>query len=148
MKTNSGETKWVLIVNHGDKATNGGSGTRYFVGDFDGKTFKEIQKSVWMDNGTDFYAAVTFSNIPNDKKILLGWMSNWQYATKVPTDVWRSAMTIPRELNLFKDKNGYFLKQSTITQFSTLLKRSVLVLMVCSVRPATGSRVRYRNWGW
>jgi len=37
MKLPSGETKWVMIVNHGDKAPNGGSGTRYFVGNFDGK---------------------------------------------------------------------------------------------------------------
>ncbi|MEC4005100.1 glycoside hydrolase family 32 protein [Flavobacterium sp. SUN052] len=122
MKTNSGETKWIMIVNHGDKAPNGGSGTRYFVGDFDGKTFKESQKSIWMDNGTDFYAAVTFSNVPDNKRILLGWMSNWQYATKVPTEVWRSAMTMPRELSLAKDKKGYYLNQKLVSQFSTLIK--------------------------
>ena len=27
-------------------------------------------------------------------------MSNWDYAVKVPTDPWRSAMTVPRELSL------------------------------------------------
>lgn len=117
----TGETKWVMIVNHGDKAPNGGSGTRYFVGNFDGKTFTENQKSIWLDKGTDFYAAVTFSNVPNDKRILLGWMSNWQYAPKVPTEAWRSAMTLPRELEL--TTNGYFfrLEQKIIPQFSTLL---------------------------
>ena len=30
-------------------------------------------------------------------------MSNWHYANKVPTDPWRSAMTIPRELSLRGD---------------------------------------------
>lgn len=117
----TGETKWVMIINHGDKAPNGGSGTRYFVGNFDGKTFTENQKSIWFDKGTDFYAAVTFSNVPNEKKILLGWMSNWQYAPKVPTETWRSAMTLPRELEL--TTNGYFyrLEQKIIPQFSSLL---------------------------
>ena len=122
IKSDSGETKWIMIVNHGDKAPNGGSGTRYFVGDFDGKTFKESQKSIWMDFGTDFYAAITFSNVPENKNILLGWMSNWQYATKVPTEVWRSAMTMPRELSLIKDKKGYYLNQKMVSQFSTILK--------------------------
>jgi len=122
MKVNTDETKWVIIVNHGDKAPNGGSGTRYFVGDFDGKTFKATQKSTWLDYGTDFYAAVTYSNVPDDKRILLGWMSNWQYATKVPTEVWRSAMTLPRELELVKDKNEYYLKQKMVAQFTSLTK--------------------------
>jgi sucrose-6-phosphate hydrolase SacC (GH32 family) len=30
-------------------------------------------------------------------------MSNWEYANKVPTDPWRSAMTLPRELSLEGD---------------------------------------------
>jgi fructan beta-fructosidase len=119
---NSNEIKWLMIVNHGDKAPNGGSGTRYFIGDFDGKTFNATQKAIWMDGGTDFYAAVTYSNTPNDKKILLGWMSNWQYATKVPTEVWRSAMTLPRELQLVKEKNTYLVTQKIIPEFSSLKK--------------------------
>lgn len=122
MKTASGENKWVMIVNHGDKGPNGGSGTRYFVGDFNGKTFTASQKSVWMDYGTDFYAAVTFSNVPENKRILLGWMSNWQYATKVPTEAWRSAMTLPRELALMKNKNGFYLNQKIVNQYNTITK--------------------------
>ncbi|MFM2231005.1 MAG: Levanase [Bacteroidota bacterium] len=112
LQTQDGTTKWVLIVNHGDKCPNGGSGTRYFIGDFDGKTFTPTQPSLWMDHGTDFYAAVTFANVPNNQRILLGWMSNWQYATKVPTDVWRSAMTLPRTLTLEKKNDQFFIKQA------------------------------------
>ena len=70
-----------------------------------------------MDHGTDFYAAVTFSNVPENQRILLGWMSNWQYATKVPTEVWRSAMTVPRQLELVASKNQFFLKQSLLPVF-------------------------------
>jgi fructan beta-fructosidase len=122
MQTTSGEAKWIMIVNHGDKGPNGGSCTRYFIGDFDGKTFIPTQKAKWLDYGTDYYAAVTFSNTPNDKKIILGWMSNWQYATKVPTEIWRGAMTLPRELELVNDKNEYHLNQKMIPQFTGLTK--------------------------
>ncbi|MCZ8332100.1 MAG: glycoside hydrolase family 32 protein [Flavobacterium sp.] len=122
MKTKTGETKWVLIINHGDKGPNGGSCTRYFIGNFDGKTFQETQKALWLDYGTDYYAAVTFSNVPDDKKIVLGWMSNWQYATKVPTETWRSAMTLPRELELIKNGIFYALEQKMVNQFHAITK--------------------------
>lgn len=118
----TGSNKWVLIVNHGDKAPNGGSGGRYFVGEFDGKTFVKSQEPRWLDYGTDFYAAVTFSNLPNDRHILLGWMSNWQYAVKVPTDVWRSAMTLPREMKLTSTNGSYVLNQSIVSELSSISK--------------------------
>lgn len=117
---NSKEEKWVLIQNHDRKAPNGGSGTRYFVGDFDGKVFKNSQPSVWMDLGMDFYAGVTFGNVPNDKKIMISWMSNWFYAQKVPTEVWRSAMTLPRELSLKKVGNQYILKQKIVENLNKI----------------------------
>lgn len=117
---NSKENKWVLIQNHDRKAPNGGSGTRYFVGDFDGKVFKNSQPSIWMDSGMDFYAGVTFGNVPNDKKLMISWMSNWFYAQKVPTEVWRSAMTLPRELSLKKVGNQYILKQKIVENFNKI----------------------------
>jgi fructan beta-fructosidase len=61
-----------------------------------------------MDYGPDNYAGITWSNT-GDRKILIGWMSNWLYANKVPTPTWRSAMTIPRELNLQKIGREYYL---------------------------------------
>ncbi|MFN8255066.1 MAG: glycoside hydrolase family 32 protein [Bacteroidales bacterium] len=117
---NSNTEKWVMIINHGDKAPNGGSGGRYFVGHFDGKTFVKEQNAKWLDYGTDFYAGVTFSNVPDDKRILLVWMSNWQYAQKTPTKVWRSAMTLPRELELVKKDNSFYLTQKIVQQFNTI----------------------------
>jgi len=121
MKINN-EEKWILIVNHGDNTPNGGSGTRYFVGDFDGETFTNTQPSIWLDYGTDFYAGVTFYNVPEDKNILISWMSNWMYAQKTPTKKWRSAMTIPRELTLDKNDQGYFLRQKIAGDFNSIKK--------------------------
>jgi fructan beta-fructosidase len=94
---------------------NGGSATQYIVGDFDGHEFKPYTTDIkWMDYGPDNYAGVTFSNL-GDRKILIGWMSNWNYANVVPTEKWRSAMTVPRELSLVKQasNSNQFLLVST-----------------------------------
>jgi sucrose-6-phosphate hydrolase SacC (GH32 family) len=105
------EKKWVLLVGIGNSAINGGSGTQYFVGSFDGNVFKNSNSKepiLWLDYGTDNYPGVTWSNV--DKHLFLGWMSNRQYAQTVPTTTWRSAMTITRELSLHKAKkaSGFF----------------------------------------
>ena len=101
----SSVTKWVLIVSQGQEALNGGSGTQYFVGDWDGKNFTNLNDSttvLWLDHGKDNYAGVTWSDVHKDdnRRLFIGWMSNWQYAQQVPTVSWRSAMTLPRELSL------------------------------------------------
>ena len=116
----SEEEKWVMIVSHGTGAPNSGSGTRYFVGDYDGTTFTTQQKeSQWIDYGTDNYAGVTFNNTPDGKRIFIGWMSNWEYATTTPTENWRSAMTLPRELKLIKNGDNYLVKSTMIDGFET-----------------------------
>ncbi len=96
--------KWVLIVSLNPGGYQIGSGTQYFIGDWNGKEFiaNDI-KTRWLDYGRDNYAGVTFNNVSENKRIFLGWMSNWEYANKVPTDPWRSAMTLPRELSLEGD---------------------------------------------
>lgn len=107
--THDGKKVWVLIVNINPGAPNGGSGTQYFLGDFDGKTFTPFNtKTKWMDYGPDNYAGITWSNT-GDRKILVGWMSNWLYANQVPTKKWRSAMTIARDLSLQKIGDEFYL---------------------------------------
>ena len=58
------------------------------------------QRAHWLDYGRDFYAGVTFNDVPKGKRIMVAWMNNWQYAQDIPTDPWRSAMSVPRELTL------------------------------------------------
>lgn len=54
-----------------------------------------------MDYGKDHYATVSFSNAPDGRIVVLPWMSNWQYANQVPTQQFRSANGLPREMGLF-----------------------------------------------
>ena len=93
--------KWVLLVSVNPGGPILGSGTMYFVGDFDGKEFKAdaLDYPLWLDYGMDNYAGVTWSNT-GSRKVMIGWMNNWQYAGNVPCSPWRSAMTLPRELKL------------------------------------------------
>ncbi len=95
-----GRIVWVLISSVGSEAPNDGSGTQYFLGSFDGHHFMPYDSLLrWIDYGPDDYAGVTWNNT-GSKKIFLGWMSNWLYATKVPTTKWRNAMTLPRNLKI------------------------------------------------
>ena len=129
----SDEQKWVLITSIQKQAPNGGTATSYFIGDFDGEKFiGDPSKQRWMDYGTDNYAMVTWSKEKtNDPRTLaLGWMSNWQYAQKVPTDRWRSAMTLPREITLHKAPEGsYELRSNPVKELESLESRTTLGLM-------------------
>ena len=97
--------KWVLICNINPGGPFGGSATQYFVGQFDGHKFTcESMPTVtkWLDYGKDHYATVSFYNAPDNRRVVLAWMSNWQYANQVPTKQYRSGNSIPRDLGLFR----------------------------------------------
>lgn len=115
--------KWVMIVNINPGAVAGGSGGQYFIGQFNGERFipdpgslaapaglaslpdvkaksAALQQCLWLDWGRDCYASVSFSNTPDDRRIIVGWMNNWDYANELPTAPWRSSMTLAREMRL------------------------------------------------
>ncbi|TLM81695.1 glycoside hydrolase family 32 protein [Pseudarthrobacter sp. NamE2] len=115
--------RWVLIVNVNPGAVAGGSGGQYFVGQFDGVRFvpdagslaapagvralgdsasaeSALQECLWLDWGRDCYASVSFSNVPDGRRIIIGWMNNWDYANHLPTAPWRSSMTLARGVRL------------------------------------------------
>lgn len=132
----SDEYKWVLLLSINPGGPNGGSATQYFVGDFDGETFsldnsfsedlKEV-KALWIDYGRDNYAGVTWSNISDTdgRKLFIGWMSNWDYAQKVPTEKWRSSMTIPRELKLVKEDVHYTVTSKPVRELQNYIAKTI-----------------------
>ena len=111
---------WVLLVSINPGGPNGGSATQYFTGDFDGHVFTPFDTNTrWIDYGPDDYAGVTWSNTGN-RKIFLGWMSNWLYGTTVPTITWRSAMTVPRDLHLINKNGSYYLISQPIKELNSI----------------------------
>ena len=65
----SGEQAWILVVGLGQGHISGGSGTQYFVGDFDGQVFRNrhsAETELFMDWGRDYYATQSFSGLNGD----------------------------------------------------------------------------------
>ena len=104
-------TKWILIISmiiDTEDPAQKRHKTQYFIGDFDGNTFLETENEkepLWLNYGTDHYAAVTFQNM--DQPVLIGWANNWFYASEVPTDGYCGQMSIPTQVLLKKTPVGY-----------------------------------------
>jgi levanase/fructan beta-fructosidase len=121
-------TKWVLKVDVDQGFIAGGSGAQYFIGDFDGYNFTvdpELgsENGDPVDYGTDFYAAVTWSDLPANQTgpLWVGWMSNHQTGKEYPTHPWRGAQSIPRTLFLFEANGKLKLGQRPIEAFDRAL---------------------------
>lgn len=116
------KSKWVLLISINPGGLTGGSGTQYFIGDWDGKEFTaDDVKTRWIDYGRDNYAGVTFNDAPNLRRILIGWMNNWEYAHNFPTEPWRGAMTLPRELTLISKEGKVLLASNPVAELDSFL---------------------------
>ena len=125
---NGSDSRWVLTVGVGSGAYAGGSGTQYFIGSFDGKTFiseNPKETTLWMDHGPDFYAPQSWNDEPNGRRISIAWMSNWSYARLTPTETWRGMLTLPRELSLIQTSNGLRLLQKPIAELTYLHREHI-----------------------
>ena len=115
---NGKESIWAMKVGLNPGAPQGGSGEQYFFGSFDGKSFTastEAGAHGWTDYGKDDYCAISYNGLPKgEKPALIGWMSNWQYAAKLPTTPWRGQMSLPRRLTFVRDKAGLALRQEPV----------------------------------
>jgi fructan beta-fructosidase len=124
-------TRWVLVVNLSPGGIAGGSAGQYFIGTFDGVAFRSdttvteglqsddsrMADYGWLDWGRDYYAAVSFSNAPDGRRLMIGWMNNWQYAASTPSEGWRSAMSLAREVKLVSRGGRPVLVQEAIDPF-------------------------------
>lgn len=121
-----GRTRWVLGINLGDNAIGGGSGGQYFVGDFDGSRFTLDPtwgtRPIWMDYGADFYAAVSWNDIPakDGRRIWIGWANDWRYGQVIPTWPSRGLMSLPRTVTLRATNAGYRIVQTPVRELQTM----------------------------
>ncbi|MFC1671952.1 glycoside hydrolase family 32 protein [Planctomycetota bacterium] len=108
---NEEDTKWILSL----------AGREYVVGTFDGVRFAAESDAIRVDGGQDFYAAQSWDNVPNDRRIWIGWMNNWKYARELPDFGARGFMTIPRELSLRRTAGGELrLLQNPVRELESL----------------------------
>lgn len=90
------------------------------------QAYNTSEQANWIDYGKDFYGAVSWSDIPPEdgRKLWLGWMNNWQYGTEIPTEIWRSAMSVPRYLILDKSDNKFILRQEIVEELNRHIKKT------------------------
>ncbi|WP_017730600.1 glycoside hydrolase family 32 protein [Nafulsella turpanensis] len=88
---------------------------------------ENAQEGIWIDYGRDNYAGVSWSNVPEEdgRRLFMGWMSNWDYANVVPTETWRSAMTVARSLNLENTAEGLRLVSKPVEELEKLYAATV-----------------------
>lgn len=118
------QSRWILKIGLNPGHIAGGSGEQYFIGHFDGRSFRTDESNPpvrWLDYGRDSYCALTFNNEP-DQEIhhLIGWMNNWQYAANVPTAPWRGQMTLPRTVMLAQADGELQLLQHPVKELEAL----------------------------
>jgi fructan beta-fructosidase len=90
-----GESRWILLA-----AQN-----RYFIGQFDGKTFRKESGPLGTPHGV-FYAAQTFSDVPDQRRIQIGWVRTDSFQQQFPNQVVNQSFTLPHEMTLRETGEG------------------------------------------
>ena len=88
-------------------------------------TDQQLEHALWLDYGPDYYATRTWRNYDEndtlkDTVIAIGWMGNWDYASKVPSKWGKGFQSIPRIMSLRKTQNGFRVVQQPITPLQQL----------------------------
>jgi fructan beta-fructosidase len=104
-----GESRWILY----------GAQNRYFVGNFDGKTFHKESGPHGAGHGA-FYAGQTFSNVPGGRRIQIGWVQTESYLNQFPDQIVNQAFSLPHELTLRETDEGLRLFFSPVKETEKL----------------------------
>jgi fructan beta-fructosidase len=122
---------WLFKVDVLGGHPSGGSGARIFFGHFDGTRFIAEPEDAprWADHGADFYAALSWSNLPatpdaTQHQVWLAWMSCHRYAKHLPTHPWRGAMSVPRALSVRRVEGALQLLQQPVAALARQRRRS------------------------
>ncbi|MBM7440485.1 glycoside hydrolase family 32 protein [Streptomyces sp. HB132] len=135
------KVKWVLTLSTGAVRATDGSAAQYFTGGWNGTGFTPDQKAgtvLRTDSGRDYYAAMSFYGLPDDRRVWLGWMSNWDYPFSAPTGAWKGQLSIPRELTLTDTTDGVRLVQRPAPEL-TALRGSTTTRRNLSVGPGSAN---------
>ncbi|MGH8247269.1 MAG: glycoside hydrolase family 32 protein, partial [Gammaproteobacteria bacterium] len=110
-------TRWVVFGANGE----------YLIGRFDGTTFTKESGKHKGDFGKNFYAAQTFSDIPESdgRRILIGWMNGGKY----PGMPFNQQMTFPCELTLRTTPEGIRMFKWPVKELETLRVREATAVV-------------------
>lgn len=101
---------WVLFGANGE----------YAVGAFDGKTFRPEAERLRGHSGSAYYAAQTFNDLPDSRRVLIGWLQ-----APSPGMPFNQAMTLPQELGLVATERGARLTRQPVRELATLRQNAI-----------------------
>lgn len=123
---NPNDTKWLLYDASFD----------YELGSFDGKSFTSDGKVQQGEYGPNYYAAQTFSNSPDGRTVMLGWMRGGEEAPFLRHQMpFNQQMSFPCTLELRSTPNGITVYRWPVTEIVSLYANS-LVLTDCTLAAA------------
>jgi fructan beta-fructosidase len=106
-----GVKKWILT----------GANTQYATGTFDGTTFTPEQERLQEQHGRDFYAPQTFSNVPDGRRIEIGW---WRTNTEKDDMTFNQSMSLPLEHKLVQTTEGIRLTRMPVKEVEGLRNKT------------------------
>ncbi|ACL41746.1 Levanase [Pseudarthrobacter chlorophenolicus A6] len=137
-----GVKRWVLWWSTGAVRATNGSAAQYVTGTWNGTSFTPDTPAstvLQADHGRDYYAAMSFYGTPDGRRIMLGWMSNWDYAFSPPTGRWNGQLSVPREIKLIDVPGaGLRLTQAPVVEAESL-RTSTWQASDVTVSPTSGN---------
>lgn len=109
----SGQERWVFT----------GAKGLYTVGSFDGDRFTPESELRYFDHGRNSYAAQTWSNAPDGRRIQISWMAGGVY----PEMPFNQQLSIPVELSLAGKGNDVSLVRYPIRELDSLRGRTIRI---------------------
>ena len=118
--------KQVLLVSpqemHAREEFHAGYGTVAILGSYDAKENRFIRESLQpVDHGLNYYASQT-TMAPDGRRIMIGWMDNWETCKEAPRrHPWYAQMSVPRELRIQDGR----LMQQPVREIETLWRGTI-----------------------
>ena len=106
----SSETRWLLY----------GADGQYWLGQFDGNSFKRESGFHRLDYGHSYYAAQTYSNAPDQRRILIAWLRGGKY----PDMPFSQQMSFPTDLTLRHTPVGLRVHRNPVCEIESLRTRT------------------------
>ena len=139
LRAYQGRTVQVQLVDHNTSGWGHLMADRFVAAD--SPAYSAAERVSWVDYGKDYYAAISFDNVPDGKRHMIGWTSNWQYAGDVPTVGWRGAMSVPREMGLRTIDGKLRLVQQPVTRLAELRQGPAVTAGDMTVHPDSASQI-------
>lgn len=115
LKDEKGNEKWVLSC----------AGRAFYVGSYEKGKFTPESDLIVTNVGPDSYAAITFENSPDGRRLMVGWMNRWEYAQETGTE-WVSNASLAAELKLTHRNGKYSVDFLPVNDYDLIVRERIV----------------------